>query len=132
MNTFPKIGRQLPPIWKYCIKDPPGWMPMPQIIEMLYDAQHQHLACAFMREDGIQMTADLKDYGRLQVIHMSIGPVKYYRPELNEEEWKEFLFYSSHEVAETFFPGRKFARQPDDPRKPDVIHWFSVLEAQDL
>jgi hypothetical protein len=132
MKTFTHIGRQLPPIWKYCVKDPPGWMPMPQVIEALYPSSQQHLACCYIRQDGIQMTADLKDYGALQVIHLSLGPVKYFRPELNEQEWEEFLILSAYEVANTFFPGRKFARQPDDERKPNVKHFFAVLEAHEL
>lgn len=132
MKTFPKIGRKLKPILNYCVQNPPGWIPMPQVIEMCYPPDQKELACCYMREDGIQMTADLKDYGSLQVIHVSLGPIKYYRPELNEQEWEEFLLTSAHEVVSVFFPGRKFALQPDDSRKPNVKHFFSVLETNEI
>lgn len=86
-------------------------------------------SCAYLRQrDGVHFMATIKNLGVLQVIHVSIGPVKYYRPDETPEQLDEYLIEVAPEVVQTFFGDRKFARQPDDPRKPDVKHYFAVLE----
>ena len=111
----------------YCRQEAEGWDKFPAYLVPSPPGE-EDLYCGFMRKDGAHMMASVKDYGRLQTIHVSIGPIYSLRPDLTPEELKDYLFSITPEVIETFFGERRFAKQPDDPRKPDVKHYFSVLE----
>lgn len=113
--------------------EPVGWVKFPNFVETpagYVAAEHPPESCAYLRErDGIHFMATIRNFGVLSVIHISIGPVKYYRPkDESSEDLEEYLVEVSPEVAQTFFGDRQFARQPNDTRKPDVKHYFSVLE----
>ena len=88
--------------------------------------------CGFLREsDGAHVMASIKDLGRLQTIHVSIAPIRFYRPDWTDEEHQRELFAVTPDIIETFFGERRFARQPDDPRRPGVKHYFAILEANE-
>lgn len=111
----------------YCKQEVPGWTKLP--VEFCFARQgEEHLTCSFMSQDGIQIIASIRDYGKLKVLHASIGEVRSLRPELNEDEMAEFIEIETPRVLQTFFGNRGFAQQPDDPRRPTVKHWFSPLE----
>ena len=75
-------------------------------------------------QEGIQLLADVKDYGRLQVIHVSLAPIHTVPTPPTVEE----LLYQTAEILQLFFGDRGFAMQPDDLRNPKQKHYFSILE----
>lgn len=104
---------------------------MPFIVQSIYPEGEWPFHCCFMREDGVQFIASLDDLGALQRLHISISPVTYYRPELTKDEFEEYLYEVAPEVVQTFFGERRFARAPDDERRPQVKHYFAILEAHE-
>lgn len=116
------------PISTYCIQEAAGWDTLPPNM-VVAPLGEEAFYCAFMRRtDGVHVMASVKDYGRLNTVHLSVGPIKFYRPEFTDAQWEEYLVGVSGEVVTTFFPSRKFFMAPADERKPDVRHYFSILE----
>jgi len=116
------------PISTYCLQEVDGWNKLPPSM-VLAPPGEEAFYCAFIREkDGVHLLASVKDYGKLLTIHVSLGPIRYYRPDLTDEEHEQYVFDVTPKVVECFFGDRRFARQPDDPRKPNLKHWFAVLE----
>lgn len=118
------------PIATYCRQEAEGWDKLPPHM-VLCPPGDEPFYCAFLRKDGVHMMARVADYGVLKNIHVSIGPIRSCRPDLNDEEMADYLYQVTPEVIETFFGERRFARQPDDARKPEVKHYFAILEANE-
>ncbi len=78
-------------------------------------------------QEGIQLTTDVKDYGKLQVIHASIAPLH----TIDTPPTVEELFFRTAEILQLFFGNRGFAQQPLDERRPEMRHYFSILEKED-
>ena len=112
------------PIATYCKQDLVGWLKMP-------DASHpgeEEFTCGFLRlSDGIHMLASVKDINGLHILHVSLTPIRICRKDWTDEEHNGHLFDITSEVIESFFPGRRFAQTPADPRKPEMKHYFSPL-----
>lgn len=115
------------PISSYCKQEVVGWNRLPPEMVMARSGE-EDFSCGFINSVlGLHMMASVKDFGVLQVIHLSIGPIKSYDSSLTNEEWERRIYANVVDIAETFFPRRQFARQPDDARKPDVKHYFAIL-----
>lgn len=122
---------QRKPIAAYCDQGVPGWNKLPELFVQAYPGE-EDFSCGFLNSElGLHMMASVKDFGVLHVIHLSLGPIKSFDPSLSEAEWAVRIQDNAFSIAESFFPGRTFARQPDDPRKPDVKHYFAVLGADE-
>lgn len=93
--------------------------------------QEEYTCAYFNQSEGIQMIASIRDTGALQLIHVSIGQINFFRPDLTESELYEYTLDQAPDILDLFFPGRGFARQPDDPRKPTLHHYFSIIEEGD-
>ena len=118
------------PISTYCRQEVEGWDKLPPQMVVAPPGEEEFY-CGFMRKDGVHLMASVKDYGRLQTVHVSLAPVRFYRPDLTDEEHLEYIYEVTPDVVESFFGDRRFARQPDDPRRPQVKHYFAVLEAHE-
>lgn len=119
------------PISTYCRQEVEGWDKLPPEM-VLAPAGEEEFYCGFMRRhDGVHLMASVKDYGSLQTVHVSLAPVRFYRPDLTTEEHLEYIYDITPDAVESFFGDRRFARQPDDPRRPEVKHYFAVLEAHE-
>lgn len=111
------------PITTYCKQQVEGWNPLPAMNSMFPEQLN------FINDkEGIQLMTSIKDYGVLQVIHVSIGQVRTLRPDLTEEQLAENIRERTPHIINDFFGHRGFAMQPDDPRRPTVKHYFSILE----
>lgn len=119
------------PIATYCKQEVAGWDRLPDFMTMAFPGEEDY-SCSFIRQsDGIQMLASVKDLNVLNTIHVSLAPIRSCRKDWTEEEHSGHIFDIAAEVVESFFPGRRFARQPDDPRRPQVKHYFAILEANE-
>lgn len=79
------------------------------------------------RTYGVNFIASLKDYGALQCIHVSLTPIRSLRPNWSDKYHEEYMMANASDIVQTFMGNRKFARQPDDARRPSMRHYFSVL-----
>lgn len=114
------------PIAAYCKQEVHGWNKLPQLVPSL--PGEEGYTCSFLNDVlGLHMLASVKDVGVMQVIHLSLAPVKSFDHGMSNEDWNQRIFANMADIAESFFPGRQFARQPDDPRRPSVIHYFAIL-----
>lgn len=115
------------PISFYCKQEVQGWDELPNFMTLALPGEENY-SCSFVRQaDGIQMIASIKFLNNLNTIHVSLAPLRSCRKDWTEEEHNGHVFDVTSEVIDSFFPGRKFARQPDDPRRPRVKHYFTVL-----
>lgn len=120
---------QRKPISAYCNQDVHGWEKLPDLFVQAYPGE-EDFSCGFINSE-LCMFASVLDFGILNVIHLSLGPIKSFDPSLSDADWAVKIQDNAFSIAESFFPGHTFARQPDDPRKPDVKHYFSVLGADE-
>jgi hypothetical protein len=103
------------PISTYCRQEVEGWNTLPPSMVVAPPGE-EDFYCGFIREsDGVHLMASVKDYGKLQTIHVSLGPIRYYRPDLSDAEHEQLVFDATYDVVQCFFGERRFARQPDDP-----------------
>lgn len=119
------------PISTYCKQEVDGWncLPASMVLAALGD---EEFCCGFLREsDGAHMMASVKDLGAIKVIHVSIAPIRFYKKDWSDEEHQRHLFANTPEIVASFFGNRPFARKPDDPRRPEVKHYFAILEANE-
>ena len=116
------------PISVYCKQDLYGWVKLP--IKFCFPKPGQEdFTCSFLNESlGFQLLATIEDLGSLQQIRVSIGPIKYYRPELSDEEFVREIQSKAGDIIESFFGDLGFCRAPDDPRMPIIKHFFHILE----
>lgn len=114
------------PIATYCKQEMLGWDKLPS--SSPDNAISAEFSCGFIRcKDGIHLMASVKDFEILNVIHLSVGPIKSLNPTLSDQEWEKHILSSVRSIANDFFGERDFVRRPDDPRKPSVKHYISVL-----
>ena len=114
------------PIATYCKQEMLGWDKLPPEIMAL--PGDEEFSCGFIRrKDGLHLMASVKDFDVLNVIHLSVGPIKSLNPTLSDQEWEKYILSSVCSIAKDFFGERDFVRRPDDPRKPSVKHYISVL-----
>ncbi len=119
------------PIANYCKQQVEGWDKLPEFMNFAPPGE-EDFCCSFLRRaDGIQMLASVKDLNALNTIHVSLAPIRDCRKDWTDDEHNGHIFDVAFEVVESFFPGRRFARQPDDPRRPQVKHYFAILEANE-
>lgn len=119
------------PISEYCQQEVAGWYAIPELTMTIFPGEEE-FSCVFFREsDAIQFLATVKDHNGLRVIHASLAPIRSVRKDWTDEEHNGHIFDVAFEVLKSFFPGRKFLRQPDDPRRPQVKHYFSILKANE-
>lgn len=124
---------KLKPIATYCKQEVPGWDNLQQFTSAMFSTD-KDFTCIFLRQsDGIQFLASVKDLNPLfkdplHIIHVSLAPVRGLRTDWTDEEHGGHIFDISTEVINSFFPGRRFTRKPDDLRNPHVKHYFSTLE----
>ena len=119
------------PIATYCKQEVAGWDIFPALSDAIFPGEEEFSNVFIRQSDGLQLLATVKDYDALKIIHVSLAPIRTCRPDWTDEEHNGHIFDVASEVVESFFPGRKFARQPDDSRRPQVKHYFTVLEDQD-
>jgi len=114
----------------YCLQKIAGWHKFPS--ELVASLGEEEFYCGFFNPvAGLHMMASVKDLGALQVIHLSIGKISSFDPDMTEEDWDQRIYSNAADIAETFFPGRKFARQPDSPNHPNLKHYFSILRVDE-
>lgn len=104
----------------YLTRVPPGWDEL--IIPMIPESRN--FIC---REKGVQVVVGIKETP-LPVIHVSVAPVYSLKADLSPAKLRMHILLNVGSIIAEFFGQRKFAMQPDDPRKPDVKHYFHVLE----
>lgn len=119
------------PISHYCHHLDAAWVPLPDELNFAAPGNEDYTAAYLNQTEGLQMIASVKDLGAYRVIHVSIGQINFCRPDLNEQELYEHSLSEAAVILELFFPGRGFARAPDDPRKPTLHHYFSIIEEGD-
>lgn len=105
----------------YCIQEVPGWSKLPPLLP---DEDQCTFICV---EYGMHFLTSIKNYGALQYIHVSIASVRSLRLDLTEQQHLDLIFDATVEAIEKFFPKRQFARMPEDIKRPQVKHYFSVL-----
>lgn len=110
----------------YCPQEVEGWHTMPSAFNFAKPGQ-EHLTCSFLRPDGINLIVSIKDYGRVKILHASIGPIESLS-KLTKSELNDFIYQETPSIFQTFFGDRKFAIQPADPARPEVYHYFSLLD----
>jgi hypothetical protein len=116
------------PISVYCKQDVHGWAKLPMELCLPKPGQ-EDFTCSFLNESlGLQLLTTIEDLGSLQQIRVSIAPVKYYNPELSDEEWVREIQSKAGNIIESFFGDFGFCRAPDDERRPIVKHFFHILE----
>jgi hypothetical protein len=119
------------PIANYCEQQVEGWQKLPVFLNLVI-AGNEEFSCSFLRQsDGVHLMASVKDLNALNTIHVSLAPIRSCRKDWTDEEHGGHIFDVAAEVIESFFPGRKFLRQPDDELRPQVKHYFSILEANE-
>ena len=109
------------PIREY-ITVPEGWTELPNLLP-LPDGEEQYFTTFLGGAYGMQVMASVKPY----YLHVSIGPVYSMRKDLAPADLQQNIMLGAGGILEAFFPGRQFAKQPDDARKPDVKHFFSLF-----
>jgi hypothetical protein len=118
------------PIAAYCKQEMAGWQVLPSTL-LCADYNELPYTCAFIRPDGIHVMASVKQRDTLPIIHVSIGPIYSYRPDITKEQLLKHIDDSTCDILENFFGDDVvFARAPDDARKPDIRHYFSPLRAK--
>jgi hypothetical protein len=124
MNT--KIKK---PISVYCKQQMDGWQRLSDdFINAIYPLNTEY-TCGFVRlEDGIQMMASIKCFNGISTIHVTLAPIRDYRPDWTDEEHVGHIFDIASKLISSFFPDRKFAQQPNDPRNLKAKHYFSILD----
>lgn len=80
---------------------------------------------SFLSEDGIQLVCSIEKFNFL-VIHVSLAGVSSINPDMTVED----ILDKSTFILNNFFDNRIFIRKPDDPRKPNVKHFFHILEKE--
>ena len=118
------VASTRPPISRYCPSEAAGWERLPLEILPFPRADWPYI-CSFLRQrDGVQMLATVTDS---HIIHVSIAPIKYYCPDLSDAEISDHLDAVTPEVLETFFEKLEFKRKPEDPKNPQVKHYFGSI-----
>jgi hypothetical protein len=108
----------LKPITAYCKQQADGWNThtiLPGQISFINP------------KEGIHLAADVKDLGKLKVIHASLAPIH----TIDNPPTVEELFYKTAEILQLFFGERGFAQQPIDERNPLQRHYFSILKEEE-
>ena len=105
---------------------PPKWVELPNLIP-LPDGEEPYFRSFMSGDYGMQLMASAKPY----YIHVSIGPIYSLRPDLAPDDLRQNIKLGAAEILAGFFPGREFAQQPDDPRKPDVKHFFALFAREE-
>lgn len=118
---------QRKPIASYCRQEVVGWHKLPPEMVLAHPGEEEFSCGFFNTVAGLHMMASVKDFGVLQVLHLSVGKISSYDPTMTAEEWDQRIYANVVDIAETFFPGRQFARQPDTPNQPSVKHYFAIL-----
>jgi hypothetical protein len=117
------------PISVYCKQDVQGWAKLPTELCLPKPGQ-EDFTCSFLNESlGLQLLVTIEDLGSLQQIRVSIAPVKYYRPELSDEEFVQEIQSKAGNIIESFFGDLVFCRAPDDQRRLTVKHFFHILDS---
>lgn len=116
------------PISVYCKQDVHGWAKLSMEFCLPKPGQ-EDFTCSFLSESlGLQLLATIENLGSLQQIHVSIAPVKYYRPELSDVEFVQEIQSKAGNIIESFFGDLVFCRAPDDQRRLTVKHFFHIIE----
>ena len=118
------------PVREYIVGVPQGWTEIPTklLIGTVIEEQEAPFFCSYLRKDGIQLTVSVRDYGSLRVIHISFAPVYRAKKDQTQEEIDGHLFDEVYNITKGFFGDRKFLRQPNTPGRPEIKHFFHVLE----
>lgn len=115
------------PIVAYCKQDVEGWLKLPNAINAAPPGEEE-FTCGFLRQsDGVHMLASVKTLNDFNFIHVSLTPIRVFRQDWTDEEHSGHLFDIAFEAIKSFFPDRKFAQQPVDPRRPEMKHYFSPI-----
>ncbi len=114
------------PLTEYTSEEHEGWDRMPVELAMPRPGDEPYTG-TWLRRDGIQFIATVKDYGAIQLIHASVCPMYTLRPDMRREDLEEYIAMQTPAILREFFGERQFARQPDDPRVPVIKHYFSTI-----
>ncbi len=80
---------------------------------------------------GITLHASIKSLAENEhekILHVSIGPIRSAREDLNDEEHCSFMLEKTPKILTDFFDKRTFQRMPPNPGRPDINHYLSGLE----
>jgi hypothetical protein len=113
----------------YCKQDVPGWEKLPPILTIPING-NEDLTCGYVRlNDGIHIMASVRylDSINKHYIHVSIAPIRPLRMDWTDEEHNGHIFDVTNEVLKIFFDDRKFVQQPQDTRRPEVKHYYSII-----
>lgn len=110
------------PISHYCKDELFGWHRIP--VDNILDKK---FSCCFFRDDGVQLTATVRDTGSVQLIHVSLAPIKSMRPKLQMDELVQEILSETYDILQYFFPDKKFVKAPNDTHAPYVKHYFTIL-----
>jgi hypothetical protein len=90
------------PIAEYCKQQVKGWSPVsPKIC--LAPPGEVPFFCSFINEqNGIHMMASIRDYGKLQYIHVSIAPIRFFLPNKTNQEHQNLILDSAFEIIKIF------------------------------
>lgn len=109
----------------YCKQDVDGWHPMPTMLNFAPKGQEDN-TCAFLHPDGIHLLASIKNWGNMNVIHVSIGPINGIS-KLSRDELDKLIMRETPFILDSFFGDREFTIQPADPRRPELTHYYSTI-----
>lgn len=110
------------PITEYC-RQVLGWV---KLEFTLAAPGKEEYSCAFIRNDGIHFMATAKSINHVELIHVTIAPLTK-MSDLPEGQLLAYIEEQTPSILEDFFPGRRFAKQPDDLRRPQAKHYFSII-----
>ena len=100
-------------------KEVEGWVFMDSIIPDHFGYFHV--------EDGLQIIFSIKDYGLLNILHVSVNPVRNMRKDLTDKEHEVLIIEKAPSIVRAFFGERDFAKKPSDPRNPIAKNFFALL-----
>jgi hypothetical protein len=106
----------------YCPTTISGWQLLPDYLN-----PNKNENRIFICDEGIQVTVSIDDWNVVHVLHVSIGQINAFNPDLTPEELHEWALPQHPEILQLFFPERIFMVAPDVPEKPYVHHYFSPL-----
>lgn len=106
-------------IQNYC-KNNLNWVQIPNGLLRLPDNY-----LSFLSEDGIQLVCSIEKFNFLG-IHVSLAGVS----SINSDITVQYILNKSTFILNNFFDNRFFIRMLDDPQKPNVKHFFHILEKE--
>lgn len=111
---------------------PEGWVEIPQVIDAIYDECDRPFSCCYFNKNGVQFLASVCGISKSALrewpymIHVSLcrSTKAYTKP-----DWEEYIAENAPNIIRDFFGnGQMFAKKPSDENRPDIKHYFSMLD----